>query len=158
MNSEDRNGKRKPDPEEAGHWLRESLAPSREQVDRVVRHALESAEAARTGRRLYWGLAAAAALLGLLVWVSVARAVRVEPAKQPAEMARERGAVAIPTITNTSGDVQLLLPPGWEAQGGRASAKGIQEIGRAEVFNSDGCVAAVLPKGRIRYYIIGGDA
>ena len=69
MDSENRNTRmsvRAPDPVES--WLREGLAPSEDQVRRVVRHALRREPGPEPTRRWDWRLPAAAAALGLLAW------------------------------------------------------------------------------------------
>ncbi len=153
MDSENRNTRmsvRAPDPVES--WLREGLAPSEDQVRRVVRHALRTEPGPEPTRRWDWRLPAAAAALGLLAWGFLS----LGPHQEPQVIRRARavqGPVAL--ITNASGEVELLVPATGPRDAARRPAG--HAPGVVEIFNRDGCMAAVLPEGRVRYWIIGGD-
>jgi hypothetical protein len=142
---------RDPDPTDPIEtWLREGLEPEPQQVRRVVRHALSDGVHAETGPSLSWRLPLAACAMVALVlgFVLLGR-----HGQAPGESERAP-ARPTPLITNASGAVELVMPkasapPSREPVSGRS--------GVIEVFNRDGCMAVVLPEGRVRYWIIGGD-
>lgn len=142
---------RTPEPEE--RWLRERLAPTEDQVRRVVGHALRPESEAAPARGLEWRVPAAAAALALLAWGFIALGLRqrLQGTGQPPA---RHGPVAL--ITNASGEVELVLPAAPSTAADRRPAG--PAPGVVEIFNRDGCLAAVLPEGRVRYWIIGGDA
>ena len=155
MDSENRNARmsvRAPDPVE--DWLREGLAPEEDQVRRVVRHALRSErEAAPTrGWGGGWRLPAAAAAMALLAWgfLSLSRPQKPQVIQQAHVVQRP-----VALITNATGEVELVVPYAGPLE--TARRPGGRAPGVVEIFNRDGCMAAVLPEGRVRYLIIGGD-
>jgi hypothetical protein len=155
MNPEKRNGRtsvRDPDPNaQVETWLRDGLEPEPQRVRRVVSHALRG-EAATVGpSALGWRLPLAACAMAALVlgFVLLGRY-----GKGPGEPGRTASRRPAPLITNASGTVELVmpqnsLPPVHEPVG--------EVSGVVEVFNRDGCMAVVLPEGKVRYWIIGGD-
>ena len=153
MDSENRNARmsvRAPDPVDG--WLREGLAPEEDQVRRVVRHALRTDPGLATARGWDWRLPAATAALALLAWGFLSLDRHQKP--QVNQQARVvQSPVAL--ITNASGAVELVLPAA--ASQDASQRPGAHAPGVVEIFNRDGCMAAVLPEGRVRYWIIGGD-
>jgi len=153
MDSENRNARmpvRAPDPVDG--WLREGLAPEEDQVRRVVRHALRAEPGLAPARGWDWRLPAAAASLALLAWGFLFLSHHQKP-----QVIQQAHIVQSPValITNASGAVELVLPPAPSQDAVRRP--GAHAQGVVEIFNRDGCMAAVLPEGRVRYWIIGGD-
>jgi hypothetical protein len=88
----------------------------------------------------------------LLAWGFLSLGPHQKP--QVIQQARvARGSVAL--ITNASGAVELVLPAAASQDAVRRPAGHAPCV--VEIFNRDGCMAAVLPEGRVRYWIIGGD-
>jgi|WetSurMetagenome_2_1015567.scaffolds.fasta_scaffold01371_10 hypothetical protein len=155
MNPGKRNGRtsvRDPDPNaQVETWLRDGLEPEPQQVRRVVRHALRGEAATVSTHALGWRLPLAAGAMAALVlgFVLLGR-----HGKAPGEAGPQASHRPAPLITNVSGTVELVMPqdslPPVHEPVGEAS-------GVVEVFNRDGCMAVVLPEGKVRYWIIGGD-
>ena len=153
MDSENKDARmsvRAPDPVDS--WLREGLAPAEGQVRRVVRRALRAEPEHGPTRGWDWRLPAVAAALAMLAWGFLS----LGPHQKPPVIRQARvaqGHVAL--ITNVSGQVELLVPAAGFQDAARPPAG--HAPGVVEIFNRDGCMAAVLPEGRVRYWIIGGD-
>jgi hypothetical protein len=143
---------RDPDPADPIRaWLRDGLEPEPARVRRLVRHALTGEDRGEAGRGLSWRLPLAACAMAALVLGFV---VMGRHGKAPGEPGRAESHRPVPLITNASGTVELVmpqnsLPPVHEPVG--------EVSGVVEVFNRDGCMAVVLPEGKVRYWIIGGD-
>jgi hypothetical protein len=155
MNPEKRNGRssvRDPDLNaRVETWLRDGLEPEPQQLRRVVRHALAGGTRTKAGPSPSWRVPLAACAMAALVlgFVLLGRYGRV-----PGEQGQAEPHRPAPLITNASGKVELVmpqssLPPDHEPVG--------EMSGVVEVFNHDGCMAVVLPEGKVRYWIIGGD-
>lgn len=144
--------------EKPEQWLRERLEPPPSQVGRVVRCAFD--EERFTPHPFRWGLAGALLSALVMALAFAALALREPAHPRAAEAVRYGAKVPVATITNASGKVELLLPPDWQRPLGPVSPEtphGRPPSGRVRLFNSDGCLAAVLPDGGVRYYIVGGD-
>ena len=155
MNPEKRNGRtsvRDPDPNaQVETWLRDGLEPEPQQVRRVVHQALADGAHTEAGRGFSWRMPLAACAIAALV---VGFVLMSRYGKAPGEPGRAGSRRPAPLITNVSGTVELVmpqssLPPVHEPVG--------EVSGVVEVFNHDGCMAVVLPEGKVRYWIIGGD-
>ena len=153
MSSEKPDGRTSvPAPDPVDAFLREGLAPRPDQVRRVVRHALSQESRGARSRSVGWRFPAAVTAMALLALGFAALSLH-QRVRDRGGTGTRRGSVAL--ITNASGEVELVLPGGVTPGIGRrpeGHARGV-----VEVFNRDGCVAAVLPEGRARYLIIGGD-
>jgi hypothetical protein len=154
MNFEKLNPRRSgPIPDPLEEWLRASLAPPDRQVRRVVRHALLAERKAEARMGWGWRLSATTVALAMLALGFATLNLRQKPREVGHGPIGDRPAAL---ITNASGRIELVRPEEVSARGAELGLES-HPVGVVEIFNRDGCLAAVLPEGRVRYLIIGGD-
>jgi hypothetical protein len=139
-----RNDRLRSEPEDAARfdaWLRRELEPTRETVDRLVRRSLRVPPPTRTRGRL---VAAASATAAVALVAALLLLFPREEGRDPGSPPQHpRPQVEILTITNESGEVEVLFPPPRP-----------REI---TILNSDGVVAAIVPAPANRHFILGGE-
>ena len=147
-------------PEDVDAWLRRHLAPSPEQVDRVVRRALSVGRAVpaptRVSLRTTTLAAVLAGVLAVLLALALMRSDReiLGPPRPFGGGSGSPGVAAV--ITNRSGRVELRLPAGAELRPSTGAAGARPEEIAATIFNRGGLVAARVTDGGVRYMVIGG--
>ena len=146
---------RGPGPDEADAWLRERLEPAPQQVARIVRHALRGERAPAARRPPIWALSAATAMALLVLAFLGLDLFRPHLAPRGGETARSGATTA--RITNASGKVEMITPRASLQRDAEPARDPESRGGTVRLFNSDGCLCAMLPSGPVRYYIIGGD-
>ena len=139
-----RNDRSRSDPDDTTRvdaWLQRELDPDRETVERLVRRSLRSAPPARSGGR-YTAAAVVTAVVALVAAVLflVPRDGGHDPGTPTVQ---PRPQVAMLTITNESGYVEVLVPP--------------RRPRRITILNSNGVVAAIVPDPISRHFILGGE-
>jgi hypothetical protein len=143
----------RPDPDPLVDWLREGLDPTDEQVRRVVGRALLAEPEGVPRERWGWRLSAAVAALAMLAF---GFAALILTQKQREKGRPQEGHHPVALITNVSGRIKLVRPQTVSERGAELGL-GSHRDGVVEIFNRDECLAAVLPEGKVRYLIIGGD-
>ena len=135
--------------------LRRGLEPGPEAVARVVRRSLRAGDSARPRRlpavaaTVVATIALAAAILHFLPWESGREA--------DARTGHPAQTVEILTITNESGELEVLYPAEDSTGGaGRSEGKSNEER-EVTIFNSDGIVAAIVPDPISHHFILGGE-
>lgn len=117
-------------------WLRQELEPAPEVVERVVQRSLCAEQPRCSGVSLpvRW-VAATVLLLPLVVGAVVL-------------LRRQDGSPPVPTITNASGELVILLPVPTPEPDQRTPV----------IFNEAGVVAAIVPGGEPMFLLSGGDS
>jgi hypothetical protein len=156
MRSENLDEKRQgPAPEGGEAWLRRRLQPDPRQVARVVRHALGGEPSPAGGRSPVWWLGTATAVTLLAMAFLGLDLLRPHPTQRSGETVRSGATTAL--ITNASGRVEIITPRAPLQRGAEPEGDPAPQGWTVRLFNSDGCLCAMLPNGPVRYYIIGGD-
>lgn len=135
--------------------LRRGLAPEREAVERIVRRSLTGGAKAKSSARLPVALAG---LVFVVLAVAFAIFVHENGGLEPdTEQADGQETVQILTITNVSGEIEVLYPPGRRAGGSVLSPHKIRDRQSLTIFNSDGLVAVFAPIPATGHFIVGGE-
>jgi hypothetical protein len=155
MNDNDRPRIVDREPSRVDNWLRRELEPDKDTVQRVVRRSLSAEPSARPRLR------AAVTVAGLAVIVLAAAITiflsRGAPDETTTETVHRDRPVAIPTITNASGEVVVIYPqpaPGSKPAGSDRPASPPDQL---TIFNSNGIVAALAVTPTPHYFILGGE-
>jgi hypothetical protein len=74
------------------------------------------------------------------------------------ETVRGDDPVQILTITNASGDVEVLYPPKQPGAGDATSAQPARNPNELTIINSNGIVAAFAPAPAPHHFLIGGES
>ena len=144
------------DPRDVDDWLRKGLEPDRDAVERVVRRSLASNPATRPRSWFAVGVAGAATIA-----IVVAVAIFL-PRGEPRESVVETGPgvepVRILTITNVSGEVEVLYPAEEPGDGVVTPERPARDPSELVIFNSDGIVAAFAPAPAPHHFLMGGES
>lgn len=137
-------------------WLRKGLEPDRDTVERVVRRSLASSPATRPRRWLAVGVAGATTIA---IAVAIAAFLpRGESRVSVAETGPRAEPVRILTITNVSGEVEVLYPADGPGGGAVAPERPARDPNEVTIFNSDGIVAAFAPAPAPHHFLMGGES
>jgi hypothetical protein len=142
-------------PRDVDDWLRRGLEPDRNTVERVVRQSMAAGRAARPRRWVAVGVASAAT-----IFLPAAIAIFLpwgEPRESATETARGEDPVQILTITNVSGEVEVLYFPEGPGGGSVTPARPARDPNEVTIFNSNGIVAAFAPAPAPHHFLMGGE-
>jgi len=137
-------------------WLRKGLEPDSDTVERVVRRSLAAEPATRPRRWVAVGVAGAATIV-------LAAAIAIflpwgEPPESVTETVRGEDPVQVLTITNMSGEVEMLYPAERPEGGAVTPERPARYPNEVMIFNSNGIVAAFAPAPAPHHFLIGGES
>jgi hypothetical protein len=152
MNSDNEHKPAGPPPDSVDLWLKRRIEPPPEAVERITRESLCASQKRRFVSG-WWALAAAS--FGIVL---VAAALMLMTLDDPSTTdVAGAHAPSVPTITNASGSLELLMPA---AEGDPRS----DPVGTSEpesttpvIFNEARVVAAIVPDGDPTFLITGGE-
>lgn len=136
--------------------LRKGLEPDRGTVERVVQRSL-AAEPARRHRPWATAGVAAAAVVVLAAAIAIFLPWGAPP-ESVIETVREEHPVQILTITNVSGEIEVLYPRERSRGGAVTPEHPVRDPNEVTIFNSNGIVAAFAPAPAPHHFLIGGES
>lgn len=137
-------------------WVRDGLSPSEDQIHRVVSGAVRAAE----GRGPWapgMSLAVSAGVLIVLALAGFAVFRFLKPGKAERRVPLDRSRIERITLTNVSGEVELLFPAGQP--GTEPAPAGTREARPPcnALYNRGGVVVLAFCDGAPHYWIAGGQ-
>jgi hypothetical protein len=136
--------------------LRRGLEPERETVERIVRRSL--AAESKYGRSP-WILPAVAGAAAIVLAIAVTIFLpRSDPSVATGAGVDGPRPVELVTITNVSGEVEVLFPPERHDGGTATAGPPAADPGLPRIFNRNGIVAAFARAGDPHNFIVGGGS